>query len=214
MRTSATDSSVDFLAAILALLERIRELETEAIGREIVLAIGGAPGDGAEGAAVLLEEQRQVALLQLARRLHQIDGRRAEDRLRIGGAERSEPRQAFDHVAGDLAQPERRVDPQPRHEIVRAERSLAQADSRWRSSPSRAASIVTPAAWRCPPNRRNTSAQASSAPSRSNAGMLRPDPCATPSSIDEHERRLAVDLDELRRDDADDAAVPAVRRRR
>ena len=53
-----------------------------------------------------------------------------------------------------------------------------------RSSFTRPASIVRPAACLWPPNRANRSAQRSSAPSMSNAGMLRHDPWATLSSTE------------------------------
>jgi len=55
---------------------------------------------------------------------------------------------------------------------------------RARNSGMRAASSVTPAACLWPPNFRNSSGIVSSAASKSNAGMLRHEPCATPFSID------------------------------
>ena len=62
--------------------------------------------------------------------------------------------------------------------------SSAYALMRARNSGTRAASIVRPAACLWPPNRRNRSAQRSSAASMSKAGMLRHDPCATSPSTD------------------------------
>ena len=79
-----------------------------------------------------------------------------------------------------------------------------------RSSRIRAASMVRPAACLWPPKRRNSGAQRSSAPSMSKRGMLRQDPCATPSVDRQHDRRPVERVHELRRDDADDAAVPAL----
>ena len=88
-------------------------------------------------------------------------------------------------------------------------RSSANPVMRVRSSLSRPVSIVRPAAWRCPPNRVNRSPHCSSAPSKSNPGMLRPEPYARSPVDREHDGRPVKRVDELRGDDADDAAVPA-----
>ena len=80
---------------------------------------------------------------------------------------------------------------------------------RARNSGTRAASMVRPAACLWPPKRRKRSAQRSSASSMSKAGMLRQEPCATSPSTERTIAGLWYCVDQLRRGDADHAAVPA-----
>ena len=74
----------------------------------------------------------------------------------------------------------------------------------------RAASSVTPAACLWPPKRRNTSAQRLEAREQIERGDAAARSVRDAVLDRQHERRLVVRLDELRRDDADDAAVPVV----
>ena len=152
---------------------------------EVVVALGGAPGDGAEDAAVLLERHLQMALLQLARAVDDLDAARREDRPRIAGAERRQRRDAGRDAAGDArGTPGRRRSAAAASGRPGPSVSSATSLTAARSSRMRAASSVRPAACLWPPNRISRCAQRSSAPSMSKRGMLRHDPCATPSSTD------------------------------
>ena len=92
------------LSIVLVLLEREGDVERGLVLGEVVVALGGAPGDGAEDPAVLLERHLEVALLQLARAVDDLDAARREHRPRVAGAERRERRDAGGDAAGDAAE--------------------------------------------------------------------------------------------------------------
>ena len=178
---------------------------------QVVVPLGRAPGDGAENAAVLLERHLQVALLQLARAVDDLDAARREHRPRIAGAERRQRRDAGRDAAGDAAERQVAVDPQARHQVLGAERLVGHLVDRQRAAPgSRSASIVSPAACLCPPNRMNRCA----APLE-RAEHVEPRDAAARAVRHavfdrQHDRRPVERVHELRGDDADDAAVPAL----
>ena len=68
---------------------------------EEVGALGGAPGDRAEAAAVLAERHLEVALLQRARTVDDLDAGGVEDRPRVGQAERPHRVEAAHQVVRD-----------------------------------------------------------------------------------------------------------------
>ena len=79
-----------------------------------------------------------------------------------------------------------------------------------RNSLTRAASSVSPAACRWPPNRMSRCAQRSSAPSMSKLRDAAARAVRHAVLDRQHDRRPVKRVDQLRRDDADDAAVPAL----
>ena len=81
---------------------------------------------------------------------------------------------------------------------------------RARNSGTRAASIVRPAACLWPPNRMKTSEQRSSAAEHVEVRDAAAGSVGHVAVDRQHDRRLVIRVDELRRRDADDAAVPAV----
>ena len=168
------------LAVVLILLEREGDVERGLVLGEVVVALGRAPGDGAEDAAVLLERHLEVPLLQLARTVDDLDAARGEHRPRIAGAERRQRRDAGGDAAGDAAKRQVAVDPQARHQVVGPERLVGDVVDRARAAPGCA---PPPSSGRPPACGRRTGsaagAQRSSAPSMSNRGMLRHEPCAT-----------------------------------
>src|SRR5205085_11671416 len=104
------------LAIILILLEREGDVDRRLVLREIVVALGGAPCDRAEDAAVLLERHLQMPLLQLAWTIDDLDAARREHRARIARTERRERRDTRGDSAGDGAKRQIGVDAQPRHQ--------------------------------------------------------------------------------------------------
>src|SRR5207244_13426403 len=88
------------------------------------LALGGAPCDAAEDAAILAEGHLQVAVLETARAVDDLDVARAEDGAWIAGAKRREHRQLGSHLLVDRAKRQRAVDPQARTEVVGAKAAV------------------------------------------------------------------------------------------
>jgi hypothetical protein len=76
--------------------------------------------------------------------------------------------------------------------------------------------IENPAAARWPPKRSSISAQTTTPPCRSKAGIERPDPLQSPSRAGDEHHRAREALDQTRGDDSDHALMPvlAVRARR
>ena len=88
---------------------------------EEVGALGGAPCDGAEDAAVLLQRHLEVTVLQHARTVDDLHAPRGEHGTRVPGAERRERGDAGGHAAGDAAKSEVGIDAQSRHQVLRPE---------------------------------------------------------------------------------------------
>ena len=191
-------------------LERVRQLEPEPVRRQIVLALSGAPGHGPKRPPGLLQQQRQMPVLQLLRRRDQVHRRGAEHRLRVGRAERAQPREPA------TTSPE--ISRRPSGASIRRRgtrssglrRSLAQR----RQPPAQFVDAARPRASRRPPaGGRRTAGTRRRTPRGPPAG--RTPGCSAPTRAPRRPRSTAPapacgTLHELRRHDADDAAVPAL----
>ena len=151
-----------------------------------------------------------MAVLEPAWRPDQVDWRGPKHRLRIRRAERSQPAERLHDVSRDVAQAKRRVDAQPRHEILRTEPLVG---ARSQPPPKLVEARRVERQPGCQPMsaepqedtraflERREQVERSDAAARARGDAVRDR---------EHERRLVVRLDELRRDDADDTAMPVV----
>jgi hypothetical protein len=86
-------------------------------GHEL-LSLGCSPRNPPHDAAVLTEGHLEVALLEPARAVHDLDPAGAEDRTRIAGTEGRERGQLRRHLLVDGLESQRAIDPNPRAEIV------------------------------------------------------------------------------------------------
>src|SRR5262249_60149655 len=87
------------LSIVLILFEREGDVDGGLVLGEVVVAIRGAPGDGAEDAAVLLERHLEVARLQLSWTVGDLDAAGRKHRPGIAGAEGRQRRHAAGHGA-------------------------------------------------------------------------------------------------------------------
>src|SRR3954465_12553421 len=81
-------------AVELVLFERIRHVNRRAVLAEVIVPLGGAPGDGAKDAAVLLERHLEVALLELTRTVDDLHAARRKHGPGVARAEGRERRDA------------------------------------------------------------------------------------------------------------------------
>src|SRR5262245_22765218 len=110
------------LPIVLVLFEGEGDVERGFVRFEVLMAFGGAPGNRAEDAALLLEGHFQVALFELPRTVDDLDASSREDGPRVAGAKRGQRYDALGHRTGDGAKRQVAVDPQPRHEVLGTER--------------------------------------------------------------------------------------------
>src|SRR6185503_17432722 len=110
------------LPIVLILFERKGDVERRLVGLEVVVALGRAPGDGAEDPPFLLEGHLEVPFLELARTVDDFHRPRREDRPRIAGAERRERYNPLRDRTGDGAKREVAIDAQAGHQILGTER--------------------------------------------------------------------------------------------
>ena len=137
-----------------------------------------------------------------------LDPSRREHRTRIAGAKRRHRRHAGDHAAGDVPKRELAVDPQARHQILGAQRLVRDIVDRATKLPDarrleRQARRL-PMAAEADHQRRAALERAEHVePRDAAAGSVRDLP------VDgDDDRRPVKRVDQLRRDDADHAAVP------
>src|SRR6185312_13954882 len=90
------------LALELILFEGEGEVDAAAVFVEKGRAFGRAPGDGSKAPAVLAEGHLQVLVLQGTGAVHNLDGRRVEDRAWIGQAEWGERVETADQILRDV----------------------------------------------------------------------------------------------------------------
>src|SRR5256885_1385949 len=109
-------------AIVLILLEREGDVERRFVLGEVVEALRGAPGDGAEDAPSLLERHLEVPLVQLARAVDYLDPAGGEHWPRIAGAEGRQRGAGRGDTAGDAAKRQIAVDAQSWHQILGAQR--------------------------------------------------------------------------------------------
>ena len=137
---------------------------------------------------------------------------RREDRPRIAGAERRERRDPLPRPAPVMPRNDR--SPSMRRRGIKSSGPSVSSATSLIAAPRTPTLATHPSSARRPAcGRRNGRTGAHIARGHRacrSCGMLRHDPCATPSSIDKHDGRPMKGVDELRRDDADDAAVPAL----
>ena len=175
-------------------------------------ALGGAPGDGAEAAAVLAERHLEVAILERPRAVDDLD-RHRRGRSGAGWPGRTAPSGSRPSTRSGvmLLRLQRAVDAQPRPQLVGLEHVVGvrvDPGAELRHASPRPSSGRRPACGRRSAGTDRRSARARRACRR--PGMLRHEPCATSPSIDRTIAGLWIRVDQLRRDDADHAAVPAV----
>ena len=106
------------LAVEFVLLERVRHVDWRAMGLEERVALDAAPCDRTHHAPVLAERHLEVAILETARAVGDLDLRRAEDGPRVPGAERRQRHHLRGNRTGELPELERFVDAQPRTQVV------------------------------------------------------------------------------------------------
>src|SRR6185436_7253975 len=198
------------LAVVGVVLERERQVDGRAMLGDEALPLGRAPGDAAEDAALLPERHLEVPFLQAARPIDDFDAAGAEDGARVAGAERRQRRQFRHHLLVDRSERERAVDPQPRSQVVGTEAAIGEiVDAR--------AQLANPRGLDRQPRRLLVAAELRH---HLAARFERPQHVERRDAAARAVRHVAVDgnddrrpmerVDQLRRDDADDPAVPAV----
>src|SRR5262245_5992939 len=88
---------------------------------EVVVALGGTPGNCAESTTLLIERHFEMPLLQLSRTIDDLDPTCREDRTRVSGAKWGKCRDFGGHAAANAPKSEIGVDAQSRHQVVGSE---------------------------------------------------------------------------------------------
>ena len=135
---------------------------------------------------------------------------RGEHRPRVAGAEGRQRGHAGGHAAGDAAERQVAVDAQARHQILGPRVSSATSLTAARNSLTRAASSVRPAACRWPPKRIEQRRAALERPEHVEVRDAAARAVRHAVFDRQHDGRPVERVHELRGDDADDAAVPAL----
>ena len=179
------------------------------------MPLGAAPRDRPEDPPLVAEGHLEVPLLQPARAVDDVDAGRA----RTPGAGSPAPNGASDATCAATApvmraEAEGAVDPQARPQVVGAEPLVGVVvDARRGARESAPASSVRPAACLVAAESRAAAARTPRAPpSMSNGGNAAARAVGHVAVDRQHDGRAVERVDELRRDDPDDAAVPALAR--
>ena len=174
------------------------------------LPLRGAPGDAADDAPVLAERHLEVALLDAARTVDDLDAARPEDRAGVSGAERRQHRQLGGDLLVDRAEGQGAVDPEPRTQVVRLEAAVGVVVDA-------GAQLADPRRLDGQPRRLLVAAELhhhlgarlerAQHVERRNAAAR---PMRHVAVHRQHDRRPVKRIDQLRSNDSDDAAVPAL----